>query len=476
MVFFTDYFELIESQINNGVKYEAYKANVTRSSMVLFSKKTATPLAALVFQAEDSGVLSVLTSRPSPPASQEPFFQGMLNLPDQAFALSIVNLAEQGFINFNILHTPHRVNEVDPGPAYGINQVNELRPGRGYKIECDQRTGRQMVLSGRTKVTADGHTVKQTVDEAEQKTEREGLYFYLSVVAANSCPDLVAKFAEGTVWKCVSHFVRRVKAPVAIAKSASRGASSGYSERLSLGGRADCVNAASEAPPDHGDILLMDDAAHFVCGTGEDEECEKSEGEDDYDNTLESCPPATNSNAAHDITLEFHATERRDAGLPMKHSKKRKSAEEVAASGIAKVNVGQTQAGKLTYGRQIQPVYTRVTGEEYAYEHPSDPAVLCLSLHPDLQVLPLPEIRDILKEELKEWIENEGKILIEGLSKVYKTSDTCVIDLESPADTIVIQCGHQCLNHGNIQGLAKCPLCRAAVLAFVQADGLLLAR
>ena len=76
--------------------------------MVLFSRKTRTPLAALTFKAvNDSNCLSMLTGRPSPANASEPYFQGMMNKPDQAFSLTISNLSPVGMINFNILHTPH---------------------------------------------------------------------------------------------------------------------------------------------------------------------------------------------------------------------------------------------------------------------------------------------------------------------------------------------------------------------------------
>ena len=70
-------------------------------------------------------------------------------------------------------------------------------------------------------------------------------------------------------------------------------------------------------------------------------------------------------------------------------------------------------------------------------------------------------------------MKNEGKALIESLNAVYK-SETCVIDLESDADTVICTCGHQCVNHANVGDLRKCPMCRSSITAFVRADGILL--
>jgi len=137
------------------------------------------------------------------------------------------------------------------------------------------------------------------------------------------------------------------------------------------------------------------------------------------------------------------------------------------------VDVGTTQAVELKNGRQVQ-VHSQETGHDYAYEHSSEPAVLCLSIWTVMKFLPLPDLQKVLDEEVEELKQNEGKALIEALNAVFKT-DTCVIDLESEADTIVCTCGHQCLNHSNIQSscLRKCPVCRSPITAFFRADGIL---
>ena len=91
-----------------------------------------------------------------------------------------------------------------------------------------------------------------------------------------------------------------------------------------------------------------------------------------------------------------------------------------------------------------------------------------------MKFLPLTDTIELdLEAEIKEWVENEGKALIESLNAVFK-SDTCVIDLESEADTIVCTCGHQCINHSNTKNLRNCPMCRQRIGAFVRADGLVL--
>ena len=208
------FFERFQSTPHKNSTLEAYKAVYARSTLVLFSRKTRTPMAALTLRARDVGCLGMLTGRPSPKNASEPYFQGMLNMPDQAFTFTISNLSDQGMVNFNILHTPYRVSQVDPGPSYGINQVNELHVNQSYTIEADQRNNRRMILSGKTKIVKDPTTnqdkeVQVTVKETETSETDKGLYFNLSVVPDKTCKSLVDKFAEGTVWKVVPGFVRR---------------------------------------------------------------------------------------------------------------------------------------------------------------------------------------------------------------------------------------------------------------------------
>ena len=115
----------------------------------------------------------------------------------------------------------------------------------------------------------------------------------------------------------------------------------------------------------------------------------------------------------------------------------------------------------------MHEVLTGFTGKEYAYEYPSDAAVLSLSIYEDMKFMPLHDNKDMINEEIESWIKEEGKTILDSLNAIYK-SDTCVIDLESPADTVICQCGHQCVNYKNISTITKCPLCRAPVVTFIK--------
>ena len=137
------------------------------------------------------------------------------------------------------------------------------------------------------------------------------------------------------------------------------------------------------------------------------------------------------------------------------------------------VNVGTTQAGELKYGQRVTD-NSNFTGHDYDYEHCSEPTVLCMSIWEDMKFLPLPNIQEQLDLQMQDMVEHEGKMLIESLNGIFR-SDSCVIDMESNADTIICTCGHQCIHHKNISAqLCTCPLCRSPITAFVRADGVFL--
>jgi hypothetical protein len=134
------------------------------------------------------------------------------------------------------------------------------------------------------------------------------------------------------------------------------------------------------------------------------------------------------------------------------------------------VDVGSTQAAQLEHGAHVN-VHSSYTGHDYAYDLSSEPTVLCMSIWEGMKFLPLVDIEAELAKEVQDLVENEGKALIESLNAVF-TSDMCVVDLESEADTIICTCGHQCVNHANVENLRKCPLCRSPISAFVRSDGI----
>eukprot|EP00579_Thalassiosira_antarctica_P021002 CAMPEP_0201961736 /NCGR_PEP_ID=MMETSP0904-20121228/8112_1 /ASSEMBLY_ACC=CAM_ASM_000553 /TAXON_ID=420261 /ORGANISM="Thalassiosira antarctica, Strain CCMP982" /LENGTH=434 /DNA_ID=CAMNT_0048507981 /DNA_START=78 /DNA_END=1382 /DNA_ORIENTATION=+ len=434
--------------------------------MVLFSRQSRTPLAALTLKAKDIGCLSMLTGRPSPKDATQPHFQGLLNMPDQSFSFVITNLSDDGMLNFNILHTPHRVSEVDPGPSYGINEVNELHPNQSYEIEADQRTNRAMVLMGKTEekfdpISKQKKVVPLTVDRSESAKDKtkEGLYFHLSVVPDNASPTLVKKFKEGTVWKAVSGFVRKTL-------PSPRRNEDNLTRRPMLLDSA--AFGSAPLPPPGPPPSAFGSSVSLGLGLGLPLPSFRSSS------SSQTRPPASarrpvSTSARSSRLYGSRCFERSQGDIDQDFT----SLDQGVAF-AANVDVGSTQAGELTYGEHIN-VCSGYTGHEYAYEYASEPTVLCMSIWTDLKFLPLVNtIEKMLEAEVEEWMDNEGKALIESLNAIFK-EDKRVLDLESEADTIICACGHQCINHKNVSSnLRRCPLCRSPVTAFVRADGIVI--
>lgn len=537
---------------------ESYKAVYARSTMVLFSRKTHTPLAALTLKADDVGCLGMFTARPPPPQNKDTaHFQGMLNMPNQLFTLTISNLSDLGMINFNILHTPgYRVSTVDPGPAFGINEVNELHPNQSYTVQADQRNNCRMILAGKTKAVVQGEETKPvSVRESEQGSEHKGLYFYLSVVADRACQPLVTKFAEGTIWKVVPGFVRQttrfVTRPTNMSMLAERSSnmflrgaphagihesrndlledSILQDEEESIDSFDAQIGAAEPFGSPFEGVSFRFAALDGMAGSGApprreipfEQERGSSRGlmppgsaprqrmSQEYYSppaaaavpiAAAAAPPPAGSALRQRMYREYHSPPSQAVAPPtvaaaapstsdhlppslqveaaavpptLKSFIRSPASEPKGSIGTSHVDVGSTQAGELRYGEQIN-VSAGYTGHEYDYDHPSEPTVLCLSIWHEMEFFPLPDINDELSIQVKEWLENEGKNLIEALNAIY-TTDTCVIDLESEPDTIICTCGHQCINAKNVsKSLKKCPMCRNYISAFVRADGLVL--
>ena len=468
---FLSFFERVCEKTQGNVNYEAYAAKHARSTMILYSKQTRTPLAALVLSSPHAadpnvGVQALFTAR-APPTneSESAYFQGMLNVPDQQFNFSICNLTKD-YINFNILHTPHRVNEVDPGPSYGINQVNELKEDQVYTIPVDQRTGKTMILSG-LKSSGDGTAVSVKDDEAKGN-QKSGLYFYLSVV-----PQIKSKivdfFKEGTEWECALGFVRKSNiAPSSLWRSSRASAARGeYSARgeyldeidfgVSRGSRASAAIACAFHRADNTYPHLREES-HL--NLSENFYCEAPAPNLLMNQEYDSLNMGQASTSGALVRQTFNEIDSISTQSPKRKSK----------SAFESVDVGTTQAGTLKYGESIIEKVSH-TNIEYDYTQASASTVVCLSIYPGMKFFPLPNMKELLQEEIDECIKNGGKTLLATVKKVF-ISDMCVIDLESPADTIIIQCGHQCVNHANTQSLNnKCPMCRKPIMALVKAEG-----
>ena len=410
---FTDYFKLTSTEENNNYTIKGYSAVYPTSTMVLYSK-TGTPLAALVFKAKNFKVQSVLTGRPAPKNTKEDYFQGMLDQKDEVFDFTIINLGDSS-INFNILEDGSQINE-----------VNCLSAGEAYAIKGNcKNDNKEMVLSGLTKKDKNNKEEKVTVKEDENKGEKkEGLYFNLAV-CPQSYTRLAESFREGTIWKCADVIVKKERKIMRQNWGHSFRGFSSYSSSSSSSSRY------YEDEDDDSDGDEEDDS---------DEEEVEEMGYFPLNNNKRMCRGVSSLSRGGN-SLSFN-------------------------------DVLRSQAGKMNFGEKVK-VNSSKNYINYNYDLVSTPTVLCLSLCPNLKLNILSEKQGVerVKQAVKDFIKNENKSLLDSLEKVYK-SDKCVIDLESEADTIIIQCGHQCVNHKYVAKLKEkgvCPVCRGAIVGTVKA-------
>ncbi len=549
-----DAFTISKSVESGNQIYTGYMSKYPGRTMILYSL-TGDPLAALMLKTDTAE--AVLTARPSPQDDPIPYFQGLINKAGQKFEFIICNLSATGSINFNILRSKYKVNERDPGPTYGINQVNELRPNECYTVRADQKFGRAMILNGLEKANK-SVSVGQAEDEAKNtNTQKDGIYFHLSVVGCLDNQAMVAKFASGTKWQCSDHFIRCSPKPVAqpypqhvpyfgsrdygsrsrdygSRDFGSRSEGEGANARMNANEITSALAGAARAQglqPTSQAMMMFGarpdrsaDAEAFtrwradqaVAGAARsrhpepEEAMEVENGNVDLfdDAPRESAPrvasPLTHPNQLSSEVLEIMVEQmERDKQLgrelmdrrKMGTKAKMKGATSISESGaVACVDVGsadydddwdcgeddagesaapkskpldlhQVQAGVVAYGDAVV-VKSVETNTVYDFDHTSEPTVLCLGIYPEMSLRPCDRVQ-ALEDTIRDAVENGNKVMLASLARIYDNYTECVIDLESPADTVIIQCGHKCINHANTGGIKKCPICRGHVIAFV---------
>jgi len=519
-----EFFTLVSTHVEGPLQFQGYKAIYARSTLVLLSRKTSTPLAALVLKPDDCGVKAVFTQRPSPIYDvNRTYIQGLFDLSDQPFQFGLANLTDLGYLNINVLHTEHKVNSTDPGPAYGVNAWNEFQCNQGGWIACDQRTSRAMVLAGRVSATT-GSAV--TVAETESKVEHkdQGLYFHLSVTPQSEIPALQALFDEGPpVWVPAATLVRTVKAPIARGRGGymeERGrASQGITGHL-LGSRGrgaredEYLDSEEEGDVEYGNESFMEEDLHFLGGPrdaapmgalpmpvtgelqregGERRRMDASTNErsasmravrNQVDEVHALSPDAMSALRNQSATIPergavqvqglarrfLSSTDEIPSSPPstlsltstsVDRGTKRKSAL------FRPVDVGQSQAGRLTYGEH-RTVNTVATNVDYDFERSATGTVLCLSIFSGLTLFPLPDLDAMARQQITDYVEQKNLDLVAALTRVF-VSDQCTICLDAPPDTVCAHCGHQAMCGACTKGFTQssCPLCRAPIAALV---------
>lgn len=203
-----------------GFVEQTCKSRFPRSTMVLYSHQTHTPLASIIFKptapARESGCISMLVERPPPPgSSKERYIQGLLNLPNQEFEFILTNLTGWGIVKLSIIHHRRWI------PGGRVNYCSLLRSNQTDRVDADFTNGnRKMVLGTKSEqervdTTAPPQQQKEslTVEQAEAAAGNgnKGVYFDVVVSPDQTCPELRALFSEGrAIWEVKSTFTRRV--------------------------------------------------------------------------------------------------------------------------------------------------------------------------------------------------------------------------------------------------------------------------
>lgn len=107
-------------------------------------------------------------------------------------------------------HTPYYLNFGIAERGSNINEINVLPPYEQYEIPADQRTGRSIILS--SILSKQGNRITVAEDEKKKPSEREGLYWKVTV-QTESPPRW--KESKETIWRCVPFVLhkRPVKDP-----------------------------------------------------------------------------------------------------------------------------------------------------------------------------------------------------------------------------------------------------------------------
>lgn len=466
---YTDYFNRIyRSDVPRG--YRAHTSRYPKSTLVLYSKETNTPLAALILLPDNNVIISRTDNA----------FQSVFSEEGKAFSFAIINLSDT-YINFNILHREHSVDTVNPGADYGVNKVNELRKFEAFLVRSDQRTDKEMILKALT-TGKDEYTRDVTVDECEKKDSKyTALKFFLSVVPdVKSRKEVLDKYREGTYWDTASfvvlddtvsldvpsyisreQYIRNIRTGEEGGAFRTLGVPAFYTREMYIREqREELETAEDEEEEDDSRYHMPDLGTCRFFSTNSGGSSAPSFGSDGSSSSSNPSS-SSSSNYSRKKSVRSNATLGRPASLEV-HTLQSNSL----------TNPGRATAGRLDYGTHVN-VNTCETGNEYEYTLASEPTSLTLSIHAEL----FKNMREINTEELlKEYLNSlkdaSYKDLIKKLKGQYK-SEFCCIDLESPADTVIAQCGHQCINHENVSNSIKtCPMCRSPVLAFIPESAL----
>lgn len=182
-----NYFKKSHSTSTETHNLDVYK--VLKNPIILVSKTTKTPIAALHFVSSNAN--TCISKRQNNDAAD---FQCMIDKDNQAVEFVISNLTDCN-INFNILK--------ENGMA--LNRCNCLRKYESYSVKCDQENDCEMIL--KTIKDEKGESVK--VSQEKTTKNNTSNYYYLSVIPEGK--SWLVDAMKETEWTCMDYIVVKTK-------------------------------------------------------------------------------------------------------------------------------------------------------------------------------------------------------------------------------------------------------------------------
>lgn len=494
------YFRLVERKEANGFEYQAYQTVYPNSTMVLFSTvRPDCPIAALSFLPRyDHSATTVLTRRmiKNEDGSETPMFHGLSNVDNGEIKFVITNLTDFvrtpttnimnaadksniGYLKLDILANPIDVREVDH-PNDGINQVNELRPSESCVIQTDQRSGHYTL---RLREFFDPKTQKTTtVDEEDAKTEekKQGMYFYINVLASELFPEMV-QLLETTTWRAVDVFVRRIPKdngrprymhglqPQSSSFGTTRRAL--YSHNTLADSDGEMGNMFLGGGSRGGSVTTMGVSNDRYGGGGGG----RGGGGDRYrGGTLSSTPMGVSGSSYNGGAMSVVSRGvPKGGGIPKGGGSEDSFSMPKGGATPTRAEIGASNVGRLERGNERLNVTTSWTGHRYAYDTPGERMRLGLSVWRDLRLLdPLTkeESHQEALMQLEDALKTGSQDLLQTLTKVF-VAEECVVCMANTPQVVFFQCGHKCVCNicMSQKDTNRCYMCRAPIVATVQA-------
>lgn len=425
--------------------------------MVLFSVKNREPLVALVvLNGEEPNPL--LTARAPLPADNTDRFQAIfLQEEDNEAVLqfAVVNLSRSSSIGFTIKRTRQ-------GESSVVNTVNMVPPRKAHTVKSDRDTQRTMIVKGKTH--ADGSAVTVAQDDKETPINQQGCSFAIAI-SPETGSRLDGVFRHGTVWKTVRYLVTSLDEPPTFTFPPFHSTPGGVvREGVGFSVPRDAwmggISTAFGSGNLPGESLLYGSRSGPISNAMQPLGATLNSAPSSFDGGFgfgfgASSSPPNSAPSSFGGGLSFGAS----SSPPILPSSQWTQGRE----NERKVDVGSTQVADIAFGDKVE-LRTSLSHTKINNQLVSAPMTLGISIGTfDMD----PSAWDINYNDVVETFTRYGRPIL-SIARVFK-SDVCIIDLESPADTVIAQCGHQCVNSKNTLNLKTCPMCRASIVAFILA-------